>query len=64
MILKQEIIKLIRLSTAEDVGDAGFSSSCISIRARSLISVQSVSESAKYISQLFINIIAPIRFKL
>ena len=50
MILKQEIIKLVRLSAAESVGDAGFSSPCISIRTGSLIRIKSVSESAEYVS--------------
>ena len=55
--MKQEIIKLVRLSTAESVRDMGFSSFCISIGTRSLIRIKSVSELAKYISQLFISII-------
>jgi len=62
--LEQEIIELIRLSAAENVGDAGFSFPCISIKSRSLISLKSVSMSAKYISQLFINILALMGFGL
>jgi len=48
--LEQEIIELVRLSAAESVRNAGFSSSCISIRSGSLISIKSVSKSAEYIS--------------
>jgi len=62
MILEQEIIKLVRLNTAEDVRDMGFSFSCISIKYRSLISIKSVSKLAKCINQLFISIIAPMEF--
>ena len=47
--LKQKIIELVRLSTAEDVGDMGFSSPCISIGARNLIRIKCVSKLAKYI---------------
>ena len=54
----QEIIELVRLSATESVRDAGFSSSCTSIGARSLIRVKSVSKLAKYLGQLFISIIA------
>jgi len=57
MASEQEIIKLVRLSAAEGVGDTGFSSSCISIRTGSLIKIKSVSKSAKYVSQLFISIL-------
>jgi len=57
-----EIIELVRLSATESVGDVSFSSLCISIGTGSLIRIKSVSESAKYFSQLFISIIAPIRF--
>jgi len=53
--LEQEIIELVRLSTAEDVRDIGFSSPCISIGTRSLIKIKCVSKLAKYISQLFIS---------
>ena len=62
MTLEQEIIELIRLSATEGVRDVGFSSPLISIRSGSLISIKCVSKSAKYISQLFISIIAPIGF--
>jgi len=48
MALEQEIIELVRLNTTESVRDAGFSSSCISIRLESLIKIKSVSKSAKY----------------
>ena len=64
MTLKQEIIELVRLSATESIRDAGFSSSYISIRNRSLIRIKCVSKSAKYFGQLFISIIAPIRFGL
>jgi len=46
MALEQEIIKLVRLSAAESVGDEGFSSSWISIGSRSLIRIKSVSKLA------------------
>ena len=62
MILEQEIIELIRLSVAEGVRDVSFSSPLISIRSGSLISIKCVSKLAKYISQLFISIIALIGF--
>ena len=62
MALEQEIIELVRLNTAESVSDAGFSSSCISIRLGSLIKIKSVSKSAKYFGQLFISIIALTEF--
>jgi len=58
MILKQEIIELIKLSTTEDIRNVGFSSPWISIRTRNLISIKSIGKSTKYISQLFISIIA------
>ena len=58
MTLEQEIIELVRLSTTEGVGDADFSSPCISIKSRGLIRVKSISESAEYVGQLFISIIA------
>ena len=64
MILKQEIIELVRLSTTESIRDTGFSSSYISIRTRSLIRIKCVSKSAKYFGQLFISIIAPTGFWL
>ena len=63
MTFKQEIIKLVKLSAAESVGDAGFSPSCISIGTRSLIRIKCVSKSAKYISQLFISIITLMGFE-
>jgi len=62
MALKQEIIELVRLSTAESVRDVGFSSPCISIGTGSLIRIKSVSELAEYFGQLFISIIAPMEF--
>jgi len=63
MALEQEVIELVRLSTAESVGDAGFSSPCISIGTRSLIRIKYVSKSAEYLSQLFISIITLIGFR-
>ena len=48
--LKQEIIKLVRLSAAEGVRNMGFSSSWISIRTGGLISIKSIGKLAKYIS--------------
>ena len=62
MTLKQKIIKLIRLSATESIGDVDFSSPCISIRTRSLIRIKCVSKSAEYFGQLFINIITLIGF--
>ena len=50
MTLEQEIIKLVKLSTTEDVRDVGFSSPYISIISRNLINIRSISKSAKYIS--------------
>ena len=64
MALEQEIIKLVRLSTTESVGNVGFSSPWISIRSGSLIRIKSISKLAKYFSQLFISIIAPMGFGL
>ena len=58
MTLEQEIIELVRLSITEDVRNIGFSFPCISIRSWSLISIKSVSKLTKYLSQLFISIIA------
>ena len=58
MALEQEIIKLVRLSAAESVRNAGFSSSCISIKTGNLIRIKYISKSTKYVSQLFISIIA------
>jgi len=60
--LEQEIIELVGLSVTESIGDMGFSSPCISVGARSLIGVKSVSKSAEYLSQLFISIIIPTGF--
>ena len=57
MALEQKIIELVRLSAAESVRNAGFSS-------RSLIRIKSVSKLAKYFSQLFISIITPMEFGL
>jgi len=62
--LKQEIIKLIGLNAAKGVRDAGFSSPYISIRTRGLIRVKSISESTKYVSQLFISILTLTEFGL
>ena len=62
MALEQEIIELVRLSTTESIRDTGFSSPCISIGTGSLIRVEGISKSAKYVSQLFISIIAPTGF--
>jgi len=62
MILEQKIIELVKLSTTEDVRDAGFSSSCIGIGTGSLIRIKCVSKSAKYIGQLFISILTPMVF--
>ena len=62
MILKQEIIELVRLSATESVGDVGFSFSCISIRTEGLIRVKSISELTKYIGQLFISILTLTEF--
>ena len=64
MALEQEIIKLVRLSIAEDVRNVGFSSPCISIGTGSLIRIKNVSKLAKYISQLFISIITSVGFEL
>ena len=58
VILKWEIIKLIRLSAAEDIRDMSFCSPWVSIRTESLISIKSISKLTKYIGQLFISIIA------
>jgi len=63
MTLKQEIIELVRFSTAKSVRDVGFSSPCISIGTRSLIRIKCVSKSAKYFGQLFISIITPMGFR-
>ena len=60
--MKQEIIELVKLNATESVRDADFSSPCIIIRTRSLIRIKGISESAKYISQLFISIITPMEF--
>ena len=60
--MEQEIIELVRLSAAESVGDAGFSSPQISVRSGSLISIKGVSKLAKYLGQLFISIIAMMGF--
>ena len=60
--MEQEIIELVRLSAAESVRDAGFSSPQISVRSGSLISIKGVSKLAKYLGQLFISIIAMMGF--
>jgi len=62
MTLEQEIIKLVRLSATEGIGNVGFSFSWISIGTRSLISIKSISKLAKYFGQLVISIIAPMEF--
>ena len=62
MVLEQEIIELVRLSAAEGVRNADFSSSFISIGTRSLIRIKCVSKSAKYVGQLFISILTLIGF--
>ena len=62
MTLEQKIIELVKLSTTEGVGDAGFSSPCIGIGTRSLIRIKCVSKSAKYIGQLFISILTLMEF--
>ena len=49
IILKQEIIKLFRLSTTESVRDEGFSFPWISIRTRSLISSKCICNLIEYI---------------
>ena len=64
MVLEQKIIELVRLSTAEGIGNIGFSFPCISIGTRSLIRIKSVSKLAKYVSQLFISILTPMEFGL
>ena len=64
MALEQKIIELVRLSATESVRDVGFSFPCISIRTGSLIRIKSVSELAEVLGQLFISIIALIRFGL
>ena len=64
MVLEQKIIELNKLNTTEGIRDTDFSSSCISIRTGSLIRIKSVSESAKYLGQLFISIITPMVFGL
>ena len=62
VILKQEIIELVRLSATKSIREIGFSSSWISIRSGSLIGIKCVSKSTKYVSQLFISIIALSKF--
>ena len=64
MTLEQEIIKLVRLSAAEDVGNTGFSFSYISIGTGSLIRIKCVSKSAEYFRQLFISILTSTGFGL
>ena len=59
--MKQEIIKLVKLSAAESVGNASF---CISIRTGSLIRIKCVSKLAEYFGQLFISILTLIGFGL
>jgi len=62
--LKQEIIKLVRLSATKDVRNIGFSFSWVSIRTGGLISIKNIGKLTKYISQLFINIITSMGFWL
>ena len=62
MILKQEIIELVRLNIAEDIGNISFSSPYISIRTGSLLRIKCVSKLAEYVGQFFISIIALIGF--
>ena len=62
IILKQEIIELVRLSVAESVIDVGFNFSQINIRTRGLISYKCVCKLTKYVDQLLISIITIIKF--
>ena len=62
--MEQEIIKLVRLSATKSIRDIGFCFPCISIRSGGLIRVKSISESTKYVDQLFISIPAPTGFGL
>ena len=62
MTLEQELIELVGLGAAESVRDTGFSFSYISIRSGSLINIKSVSESTKYVGQLFISILTLMGF--
>ena len=62
IILKQNIIKLVKLGVIKSIRDMSFSSTWINIRTRSLISCKSICELTKYISQLLISIIALIEF--
>jgi len=62
IILKQKIIKLVRLSVTKIIRDTGFSSSWISVKTGDLISIKSVFKSAKYISSLLISIITLMKF--
>ena len=57
IILKQEIIELVRLGATESIRDVGFSSSWISIRTRGLITIKGVYKLTEYTGQLFISII-------
>ena len=50
MILKQEIIELVRLSAAKYVRDVSFSSPWIRIRTRSLISYKYIYNATEYVS--------------
>ena len=62
VMLKQEIIKFVRLSATKSVGDVGFNSPWISIRTGGLISIKNVGKSTKYFGQLFISIITLMGF--
>ena len=62
MILKQEIIELVRLNIAEDIGNISFSSPYISIGTGSLLRIKCVSKLSEYVGQFFISIIALIGF--
>ena len=61
-VLEQEIIKLVKLSATESIGDIGFSFPKMSIGTRSLIRIKCIGKLAKYIGQLFISILIPTRF--
>ena len=55
MILKQEIVKLVRLSVIKSIRNISFSSPRINIRTRDLISIKRISNITEDISQLFIS---------
>ena len=62
MALEQEIIELVRLSATEGIRNTDFNSSCINIGTGSLIRIKCMSKLAKYIGQLFIDILTPTEF--